>query len=370
MRPPRYLILADHDFGVMTSKTANSVIRYHPSQVVAVLDRALVGQTAQQVLGFGGDIPVVGSVGEGLALGANSVLIGIAPQGGRLPDEWRTWLLEALQAGCDIVSGLHTFLSDDPLLAETARKHGGNITDARKPPADLPVASGLARDVAALVVLTVGTDCNVGKMTAQLQLVQQLNARGLRTRFVATGQTGIMIEGWGTAVDAVVADFIAGAAEQLVLRGAEDADVLLVEGQGSINHPGYSGVTLGLMHGACPAAMILCHQPTREYLGDYRDPLWVRVPPLAEYVRLYELTGSAVYPTKVIGIALNTFDMDDLSARAVCDAVARETGLPTTDPVRFDPKPLVDAIVKTNEERKREREKEKTRKRDSQTARA
>jgi uncharacterized NAD-dependent epimerase/dehydratase family protein len=353
---PRYLILADHDFGVMTSKTANSVIRYHPTRVVAVLDRALVGQTAQQVLGFGGDIPVVASVGEGLALGANSALIGIAPQGGRLPDEWRTWLLEALQAGCDIVSGLHTFLSDDPLLAETARKNACVITDARKPPIDIPVASGLARDVEALVVLTVGTDCNVGKMTAQLQLAQELNARGVRTQFVATGQTGIMIEGWGTAVDAVVADFIAGAAEQLVLRGETNADVLLVEGQGSINHPGYSGVTLGLMHGACPAAMILCHQPTREYLGDYRDASWVKIPPLAEYVRLYEMTGSAVYPTKVIGIALNTFDMDDLSAHTACATAARETGLPATDPVRFDPGPLVDAIVKTKDERTKERE--------------
>ena len=345
MIEPRYLILADHDFGVMTSKTANSVIRYHPTRVMAVLDRLLAGQTAQQVLGFGGDIPVVASVGEGLALGANAILIGIAPEGGRLPDEWRDWLRQALEAGCDIVSGLHTFLADDPLLAETAREHHCTITDARKPPTDIPVATGLARDVAALVVLTVGTDCNVGKMTAQLQLVQQLNARGLRTRFVATGQTGIMIEGWGIAVDAVVADFIAGAAEQLVLRGSKGADVVLVEGQGSINHPGYSGVTLGLLHGSCPDAMILCHQPTREYLGDYREASWMKIPPLSEYVRLYESAARAVHPTRVIGIALNTYDLDDAAARAACDAAARETGLPATDPVRFDPLPLVNAIA-------------------------
>lgn len=341
----KYLILADADFGIMTSKTANAVIRYHPSRVVAVLDRQLAGQTSQQVLGFGGDIPVVSSVAEGLALGANSVLIGIAPQGGELPDEWRGWLREALEGGCDIVSGLHTFVSDDPVLAAVARQHGRTILDARRPPADLPVATGLAKDVDALVVLTVGTDCNVGKMTAQLQLVQALNARGLRTRFVATGQTGIMIEGWGTAVDAVVADFIAGATEQLVLRGAKGADVVLVEGQGSINHPGYSGVTLGLLHGSCPDAMILCHQPTREYLGDYRTASWVKIPPLSEYIRLYESIGSAVHPTRVIGIALNTFDMDEPAALAACDAAARETGLPATDPVRFDPGPLVEAIA-------------------------
>jgi uncharacterized NAD-dependent epimerase/dehydratase family protein len=342
---PKYLILADHDFGIMTSKTANAVIRYHPSRVVAVLDRQLAGQTSQQVLGFGGDIPVVASVREGLDRGANSVLIGIAPQGGRLPDEWRDWLREAIEGGCDIVSGLHTFLGDDPVLAAAAKKNGRTILDARRPPADLPVAAGLAKDVDALVVLTVGTDCNVGKMTAQLQLVDQLNARGVRTRFAATGQTGIMIEGWGTAVDAVVADFIAGATEQLVLRAAEGADVVLVEGQGSINHPGYSGVTLGLLHGSCPDAMILCHQPTREYLGDYRTASWVKIPPLSKYVELYESVGSIVHPTRVIGIALNTFDLDESAARAACQAAARETGLPATDPVRFDPAPLVDAIA-------------------------
>ena len=353
MIEPRYLILADHDFGIMTSKTANAVIRYHPSRVVAVLDRQLAGQTSEQVLGFGGDIPVVASIADGVARGANSVLIGIAPQGGQLPEEWRDWLREALESGCDIVSGLHSFLADDPVLADAARRHGRSILDARRPPADLPVADGQARDVDALVVLTVGTDCNVGKMTAQLQLVQALNDRGLRTRFVPTGQTGIMIEGWGIAVDAVVADFIAGAAEQLVLRGARGADVVLVEGQGSINHPGYSGVTLGLLHGSCPSALILCHQPSRQYLGDYRHASWVRIPPLAEYVRLYETIGGAVHPTRVIGVALNTFDLDEAAAVAACESARRETGLPATDPVRFDPGPLVDAIAAVHAGRQR-----------------
>ena len=174
-------------------------------------------------------------------------------------------------------------------------------------------------------------------MTAQLQLTRQLNERGVRTRFVATGQTGIMIEGWGIAVDAVVADFIAGAAERLVLEGAKDADVVLVEGQGSINHPGYSGVTLGLLHGSCPDALILCHQSSREYIGDYRQAAWLRIPPLTDYIRLYESIGGAVHPTKVIAISLNTYDMTDAEARRACEAAARETGLPATDPVRFDP---------------------------------
>ena len=227
-RAARHLILADGDFGPMTSKTANSIIRYQAERVVAVLDRKHAGKTVQDVLGFGGAIPVVASMAEGLRLGADSVLVGIAPAGGRLPDAWRDWLREALEGGCNIVSGLHTFLADDPMLAEAARAHGRTITDIRRPPTDLPIASGLARDLAPLVLLTVGTDCNVGKMTAQLQLVKGLKQRGLRTNFVATGQTGIMIEGWGTGVDAVVADFIADAAEQITVKGAEGADVVLV----------------------------------------------------------------------------------------------------------------------------------------------
>ena len=324
----RHLILADGDFTPLLSKTANSVIRYQPERVVAVLDRSQAGKTVQQVLGFGGDIPVVASMAEGLALGANSVLIGIAPVGGGLPATWHAWLVEALEGGCDIVSGLHTFLGNDPALADAARRHGRTITDIRRPPAGLPVASGRTRDLEPLVVLTVGTDCNVGKMTAQLQLVDGLNARGLRTNFVATGQTGIMIEGWGIAVDAVVADFIAGAAEEITLRGAEGADVVLVEGQGSINHPGYSGVTLGLLHGTAPDAMILCHQATRKHIGDYRKAAWLELPPLAEYVQLYETMANLVHPARVVGIALNTYDMTEDEARAGCGRTtgrARET---------------------------------------------
>jgi uncharacterized NAD-dependent epimerase/dehydratase family protein len=344
MAPPRFLILADGDFTPMTSKTANSVIRYLPERTVGVLDRQQAGMTVQQVLGFGGAIPVVGSMREGLALGPDAVLIGIAPQGGRLPPDWKSWLAEALDAGCDLWSGLHTFLSDDPLLAGKAKAKRRKIFDLRKPPADLPVASGAAKTVEPYVVLTVGTDCNVGKMTAQLQLTRQLNASGLRTRFVATGQTGIMIEGWGISVDAVVADFVAGAAERLVLQGSTGADVVLVEGQGSINHPGYSAVTLGLLHGSCPDGLILCHQSTREYIGDYRPAAWLKIPPLTEYIRLYETIGSAVHPTKVIGISLNTYDMTDEAARRACESATRETGLPATDPVRFDPAPLVGAV--------------------------
>ncbi len=343
--PHRFLILADGDFSPMTSKTANSVIRYRPERVVGVVDRVSAGKTVQDVLGFGGAIPVVATMAAGLALKPTAVLIGIAPAGGRLPEEWRAGLAEALDAGCDLWSGLHTFLSDDPVLGPKAKALGRTILDVRRPPAHLPVAMGLAREVDALVVLTVGTDCNVGKMTAQLQLVDGLRKRGLKTKFVATGQTGIFIEGWGTGVDAVVADFIAGAAEELVLKAAPGADIVLVEGQGSINHPGYSGVTLGLLHGSCPDALILCHQASREYVGEYRGEPWLRIPPLTDYITMYEMIGSAVHPTKVIGISMNTYDLDEPAARKVCVEASLATGLPCTDPVRFNPAPLLDAIV-------------------------
>jgi len=346
-RQHRFLILADGQFGPLTSKTANSCIRYFPERIVAVFDRVTAGRTVQDVLGFGGSIPVVGDFARGLALGASAVLIGIAPMGGQLPPEWRGWLKTALERGLEIWSGLHTFIGDDPELGSLARAQGVRILDVRKPPPELPIADGRAAEVDPYVILTVGSDCNVGKMTAQLELRDELVRRGVRARFVATGQTGIFIEGWGIAVDAVVADFVAGAAEQLVLQGAVDADVVLVEGQGSLIHPGYSGVTLGLLHGSCPDALILCHQATRDFIGDYhgQEP-WVRIPPLAELVEIYERAAAPVRPTKVIGICLNTFDMAEAAARAAVAQAAADTGLPATDPVRFGAGPLADAITR------------------------
>jgi uncharacterized NAD-dependent epimerase/dehydratase family protein len=342
----RFLIIADGQFHRLTSKTANSCIRYFPERIVAVLDRSQTGKTVHQVLGFGGAIPVVGELEEGVRRGATAVLIGIAPPGGRLPAEWRDWLRRAIERGLEIWSGLHTLLAEDPELGPLARARGVRIFDARKAPGDLPIADGRAAEVGAFVVLTVGSDCNVGKMTAQLQLRDALARRGHRTRFVATGQTGIFIEGWGIAVDAVVADFIAGAAERLVLDGAREADIVLVEGQGSLIHPGYSGVTLGLLHGTVPDAMILCHQASREWIGDYHGKApWVRIPPLPTLVDIYERAAAWIRPSRVIGICLNTFDLDEPAAREAIERARDQTGLPVTDPVRFDPTPLADAIV-------------------------
>jgi len=349
MNQPKFLIIAEGSFGPETSKTANSAVRYLPERVVGVLDSKAPGRTVQEVLGFGGSIPVVKTFEEGLALGPTAIMIGIAPAGGQLPREWRGWILTAIDRGMGVWSGLHTFIGDDPEFAAAAKKKGVEILDARKPPKDLRVSDGRARDAGALVVLTVGSDCNVGKMTAQLQLVKKLNERGLRTRFAATGQTGILIEGWGIAVDAVIADFIGGAAEQLTLEGAKNADVVLVEGQGSLIHPAYSGVTLGLLHGSAPSAMILCHQSSRAMIGDYggRAP-WVPIPPLSELVKIYEDAARPVNPSKVIGVALNTYDLSDADAKAAIAAAEKDTGLPATDPVRYPPEPLIDAIARAH----------------------
>lgn len=348
MHQHRYLILAEGHFGPESSKTANSAIRYLPDRAVAVVDSRHAGKTVQQVLGFGGDIPILASTDEGLQLGPSALLIGIAPQGGQLPDAWRPALRAAIHAGLDVVSGLHFYLADDPEVAALAAERGVRLLDLRRPPRDLPVSTGLARLVEPLVVLTVGTDCNIGKMTAALQIRGALQERRARAGFAATGQTGILIEGWGIAVDAVVADFIGGAAERLVLQAADGSDVVLVEGQGSLVHPGYSGVTLGLMHGSMPDAMILCHQPSRLCVygagGAYQ---WVPLPSLAEAIRIYESAMAPLRESHVIAIALNTWDLSDAEARRAIERAEAETGLPTTDPVRFDAGPIADEILKS-----------------------
>ena len=338
----RFLALAEGHFGPTTSKTANACIRYTPERVVAVLDSRYAGKTASEVLGFGGDIPVVASLSQGLKRKPNALLIGIAPQGGTLPEEWRAIIRGAIEHGLAIWSGLHFFIGDDPEFAELSRKHKVKIHDLRRPPTALPVATGKARNVDSTIILSVGTDCNIGKMTAQLQVRDALREAGQSVVFAATGQTGILVEGWGTAVDAVVADFIAGAAERLVLEAAKEGEIVLVEGQGSIIHPGYSGVTYGLIHGSMPHAFLLCAQPSREAINN--NP-WLKIPSLTEMIRLHEAIVAPLRPAPVIAIALNTFDLSDAKARAAIKRTADETGLPTTDPVRYDPAPVVDAIM-------------------------
>lgn len=338
----RFVVLVEGSLGVLDAKTAAALLRYAPESVAVLLDSTRAGQVAHDALGFGGLVPIVATLAEAMPHEPDTLLIGIAPVGGRLPDAWRAVLLEALDRGLDVWAGLHSFLADDPEVAARAQAKGRALVDLRRVPETLPVAAARVREVAAKVVLTVGSDCNVGKMTAAWEIARALEARGQRAAFVATGQTGILLSGRGLAVDRVISDFVGGAAEALVLDAAQDHDWVIVEGQGSIVHPGYAGVTLGLLLGALPSAMVLCHQPRRTEIRHGA----IAIPPLTDLARRYEDALAPIRPGRVVALALNTFDLDEESARRAVDAAARATGRPATDVVRFGAAPIVDALLK------------------------
>ena len=338
-RERRLLVLAEgHSDDPHFGKTARGVLRYRREQVVAILDSRRAGDEQDGV-------PVVGSVADALPYEPTTALVGVATQGGRFPPAWRELLKQSIRAGLDLESGLHEFVTDDPELSALARDAGVELRDLRKPPAGLNVPTGENLTQPAKVVLTVGSDCAIGKMTVSLELDAEARRRGLASEFVPTGQTGIAIAGWGISVDAVVADFLAGAAERLVLEGvARGGELLWVEGQGSLLHPAYSGVTLGLVHGSAPHAFVLCHQSGQEVVDfDERFP----IPPLARLVELHERLALLARPARVAAIALNTRDLDDAAARAAIAAAEAETGLPADDPVRFGAARLVSGVLET-----------------------
>jgi D-glutamate N-acetyltransferase len=333
----RYLVLAEGKSGdPHFGKTARGVMRYAPEKVVALLDTERAGETEQ---GW----PIVGRVEDALHFEPNTALVGVATQGGRFPPAWKELLRTCVSNGLHVENGLHEFLTNDPELVELARRHNVELRDLRKPPPDLNVPTGENLDVPATIVLTVGSDCAIGKMTVALELTNEARRRGEKAEFVPTGQTGIAIAGWGIAVDAVVSDFLAGAAERLVVEAhARGGELLFVEGQGSLLNPLYSGVTLGLFHGSAPHLLVLCHKSVQRYIeDDERYP----IPPLSELVELHERTALLSRPARVAGIALNTRGLDDAEAAAAVDAAEAETGLPATDPVRFGAGPLVEAVL-------------------------
>src|SRR6202795_5383305 len=252
MRPTKHrrlVILAEGQLGAHSAKTAYGVIRYGPDDVVAVLDSTRAGQNVATFLP-GHDIPIVATLADALARPhpPDALLIGIAPTGGRLPDTWRSTILAAIEAGLDVLSGLHTFVGDDLEFAAAAAARGTSIIDYRRPPERMETAVGRRHGPGKRVILTVGTDCAIGKMSVALELRRAALAAGDRAAFVPTGQTGMMIEGWGVAVDRLISDFAQGTVEWMIERGEELADWVIVEGQGSLAHPAYSSVTLALIH--------------------------------------------------------------------------------------------------------------------------
>jgi len=334
----RYLILAEGYSGdPHYGKTAHGILRYRPHPVVAILDSTRAGETMDGV-------PIVGSVNDALCFNPTTAIVGVATQGGRFPPEWRALVRSCVSKGLHVESGLHEFLSEDAELVELAERNGVELHDLRRTPTDLNVPTGENMRLDAKVVLTVGSDCAIGKKTVAIELDREARARGLESQFVPTGQTGVAIAGWGIAIDAVVADFLAGAAERLVVEGAQrGGELLIVEGQGSLSHPAYSGVTLGLMHGSAPHAYVLCHVAGATEIEGYPgSPL----PSLNDLIELHERASLPNRPAKVAAIALNTRDLDENDARAAAEAVEAETGLPTDDPVRFGAGKVLDAVLR------------------------
>ena len=341
--PRRLVILAEGNFGFHHSKTAVGVIRYGPHDVVAVIDSTQADGNVSSILP-GRDIPIVASLDDALARSPrpDTLLIGIAPTGGKLPESWRATILAAIGAGLDVHSGLHTFLGDDPELAVAASGAGAEIVDYRRPPDRLETAVGRRHGPGKRVILTVGTDCAIGKMSVALELRDAARAAGRSASFVPTGQTGIMIDGWGAAVDRLISDFAQGTVEWMVEEGERRGDWVIVEGQGSLDHPAYSSVTLALIHGATPQAMVLVHKAgTTEHDFDHLPDASFPIAPLGPFIEIHERVASLVAPSKVVAVALNTSAIaDDTAARAEVARIAAETRLPTDDPVRFGAGPL------------------------------
>jgi uncharacterized NAD-dependent epimerase/dehydratase family protein len=346
--------MAHGQFGIWTSKTATCVLRYSKTyEAVAVLDRTKAPGIASDHVGdIGRGVPIMASLQEALRLKPEALLIGIAPMGGVLPQEWRDEIQLALTQGLDVISGLHTFLADDPELARLAKESGSRIWDVRRPTKPERIATGAGLNVRAPVVHTMGTDCNSGKMTTSVEIVREAQRRGIDAAFAATGQTGIMIGcDAGAPIDRIVSDFVAGAAEELVLEcDAKGKALIVVEGQGATTHPSYSGVTVGLMHGCFPDLIVLCHQAGRNAKGAYA-PGDHRFPTLSlrEEIDLIERLLKPVSGGRVVAVALQTPGLSESAAQEAIRQCAQETGLPTTDPVRYGAGVLLDAVIEASQ---------------------
>jgi len=350
MKKVRTVILAEGsfaDFG--TSKTAYGILRFDPESVVAVIDSQHAGKDSAEISGLGRGIPIVPDLSTALEYNPQRLIIGIATVGGWFPQEWRKDIVFALENGLEIVNGLHQMFGEDEEFSAAAARGGARIVDLRKEPEGLAVASLRAQEVSAAVVLTVGTDCNTGKMTTAFELVREAESRGIKARFAATGQTGIVLAGRGICVDHVLSDFTAGAAEKLVLDEAADSSVklIVVEGQGGLTQPVYSGVTLSLMHGSLPDAMILCHRADLDKVELVETPM----PPLADHIKLYEEAMCLVKPSRIVALSISTIGLEENTAQAVIDQAREETGLPATDPVRLGAGVLLDALLKNGLEK-------------------
>ena len=344
MADRRLLVMTEGFLDLFAAKTAVSLLRWCPEQVVAVLDSEHAGGDLASLVDVGAGVPIVDSVSAALPLRPDHLVIGVALPGGELPDRWRVTLLEALANGMDIINGLHTRLGRDEQLARCAAELGRRIYDVRYVQRVYPVGMARALRTKATRVLTVGSDCNVGKMAVSLELTRDLCSRGRQATMVATGQTGVLVMGYGEVLDAVKSDFLSGAAESLTLQAdTPGTEFIVVEGQGSILNPSFSGVTLGLLHGVLPDRMILCHDASRRFMRHTKIP----VAPLTELIGLYEGVLRPLHESKVVGIDLNCHGMSADQIAETIDRTQQETQLPATDCIRKGVEPLTDALLES-----------------------
>jgi uncharacterized NAD-dependent epimerase/dehydratase family protein len=333
MIPAPYLLYLGHSADAMGIKT---------SRGLAIFRReACVGEFRHDDCPLTLDLPRMG-MAEGAAAGARTLVLGIASAGGKLGADLIDDAAAGLEAGMNVASGLHERLRDEPRLVALAAERGLQLFDVREPPKQLSVGKGYPR--AGRRLLTVGTDCSVGKMYATLALTQGLRDRGERADFRATGQTGILIAGAGVPVDAVVADFISGAIEELAPE-RHDGGWDVIEGQGSLFHPSFAGVSLGLLHGAQPEALVLCHDPTRPHMRGIPGRSLAALPDcLRANLEAAKLTSPDV---RAVGVCLNTSTLDREAALRLCERTADELGLPCTDPIAFGVEPILDELLCT-----------------------
>ena len=337
LKTRKLALYAQNRLHPLGSKTANGLIHFRTAEVQVIIDASKAGQVAQDVLGYGGDIPIVAHVSDALAYEPDTLVVGIAPIGGAFNPDWMPEIKLALENDIDVWAGLHEFLSE----MDSLQPFQHLIWDARKPPQGLQIAQGTWRQRKSKVLLTIGSDSNVGKMTTALTLQQQLKVIGLDSIFVGTGQTGIMISERGVAGDAVVADFINGAIDAEVDQVDGQAPLIIVEGQGAITHIGYSGVTLGLIHGVMPDAFVLAHQPSR-VVDDYDQAL----PDIHEVVQLHEALMHPFKAAKVLGINLYSKDMSGKASQQVCQTLYKTSGLPVEDMVRAPKRIVAEAVLR------------------------
>jgi len=336
----RVAILAHEKFPG-DAKTALGVLRYGDHDVVAVLDRDSAGTQVDDHVADVQDAPIVSGM-SAVDASIDALIIGVAPIGGGFDESWRADVVTALERGCDVIAGLHYFLSEDEEFARLAEEHGGELRDVRKPPEDLTVSQGRADEVDAEVILTVGTDCNTGKMTTTMELARAAAEAGHDAAVVPTGQTGIMIEGWGIPIDRTISDFTAGAVERMIREVGDDHDYLFVEGQGSIVHPAYSAVTCGILHGAMPDKLVLCHEAGREAIHGYES---FDIPPIETYVDLYEGLAAPVRETDVAAGALNTSEYPETAAVDAVADYSEALDAPAADPIRQGTDDLLEALL-------------------------